>query len=64
MKFICDQCGNITYNETSQCTCCGNYWISNFSKYEVVCSKCNVIIQDGWSCKYFDGDIYCLHCDY
>ena len=64
MNFICDQCGNITYNETSQCTCCGSYWFSDFGKGEVVCSKCNVIIQDGWSCKHFDGDVYCLNCDY
>ena len=64
MKFICDQCGNITEEEITQCTCCGSYWISNFSKGEVLCSVCDVEIRDGWSCHYFDGDIYCLHCDY
>ena len=63
MNFICDQCENIT-EETTQCTCCGSYWFSDFSKDEVTCSKCNVTIQDGWSCHYFDGDVYCLHCDY
>ena len=47
MKFICDQGGNSTEEERAQCTCCGSYWISNFSKGEVVCSKCNVTIQDG-----------------
>ena len=64
MNFICDQCGNITEEEPTQCNCCGSYWISDFSKGEVVCSKCDAIIQDGWSCHYFDGDVYCLHCDY
>lgn len=63
MNYICDQCGNITEEDVSQCRCCGSYWFSCFSKDEVTCSKCDVIIENGWSCKWYDGVMYCLHCD-
>jgi hypothetical protein len=63
MNHICDQCGNITDDEVSKCVCCGSCWFSDFSKEEVVCSKCDVIIENGWSCKWYDGSVYCLHCD-
>ena len=64
LDFICDQCGNMTEKETSKCNCCGSFWFSCFSKNEVVCSKCDVLIESGWNCKVYDGDIFCTNCDY